>query len=64
MQVKSVPAGFAVGYYGAYVTKHPTDLAVVSCGYTDGYLRLLGNTGDVLVRGKRRRVAAHGSLLV
>ena len=62
MQVKSVPAGFAVGYYGAYVTEQPTDLAVVSCGYTDGYLRLLGNTGDVLVGGKRRRVAGRVSM--
>lgn len=62
MQVKSVPAGFAVGYYGAYVTDRPTDIAVVSCGYTDGYLRLLGNTGDVLVRGKRRRVAGRVSM--
>lgn len=62
MQVKSVPAGFPVGYYGAYVTDRPTDIAVVSCGYTDGYLRLLGNTGDVLVRGKRRRVAGRVSM--
>lgn len=62
MQVKSVPAGFPVGYYGAYVTERPTDLAVVSCGYTDGYLRLLGNTGDVLIGGKRRRVAGRVSM--
>lgn len=62
MQVKSVPAGFPTGYYGAYVTEEPTDLAVVSCGYTDGYLRLLGNTGHVLVGGKRRPVVGRVSM--
>lgn len=62
MQVKRVPAGFAVGYYGAYVTKEPTDLAVISCGYTDGYLRHLGNTGHVLIGGKRRLVAGRVSM--
>lgn len=62
MQVKSVPAGFAVGYYGSYKTAAPTDLATISCGYTDGYQRHLGNRGHVLIHGKRRPVVGRVSM--
>jgi len=62
MQVKTVPAGFAVGYYQSYHTTEETDIAIVSCGYTDGYQRLLGNTGHVLVSGKRRPVVGRVSM--
>lgn len=62
MQVKTVPAGFAVGYYASYKTPAPTDLATISCGYTDGYQRHLGNKGQVLVGGKRRPVVGRVSM--
>lgn len=72
VQVRDVPAGFPVGYYSAYRTTAPTRLGVVSCGYADGYNRLLGNvnTGDepqktrgvVLVHGKRCPVAGRVSM--
>lgn len=62
MQVKRVPAGFAVGYYGSYRTGEETDLAVIACGYTDGYQRHLGNKGQVLVGGKRRPVVGRVSM--
>lgn len=62
MQVKTVPAGFAVGYYAAYHTAAPTDLAILSCGYTDGYQRHLGNTGHVLIGGRRRPVVGRVSM--
>jgi len=62
MQVKTVPAGFAVGYYQGYHTAEKTDLAVVSCGYTDGYQRLIGNKGHVLVGGCRRPVVGRVSM--
>ncbi|MGD9612157.1 MAG: alanine racemase [Kiritimatiellia bacterium] len=62
MQVKTVPAGFAVGYYGSYRTPAPTDLATLSCGYADGYQRHLGNKGQVLIGGKRRPVVGRVSM--
>jgi len=62
MQVKTVPAGFAVGYYQSYHTTEETDVAIVSCGYTDGYQRLMGNKGHVLVGGKRRPVVGRVSM--
>ena len=62
MQVKAVPAGFAVGYYGSYKTPAPTELATISCGYTDGYQRHLGNRGHVLIGGQRRPVVGRVSM--
>lgn len=62
MQVKKVPAGFAVGYYGSYKTAAPTELATISCGYTDGYQRHLGNKGHVLIGGRRCPVVGKVSM--
>ncbi len=53
MQVRQVPVDFAVGYYGTYVTREPTTLAIIAMGYAEGYLRTLSNCGHVLIRGKR-----------
>lgn len=62
LQVKKVPAGFAVGYYASYRTPGPTELATISCGYTDGYQRHLGNKGHVLIGGQRRPVVGRVSM--
>lgn len=53
IQVKRVPPGFSVGYYWQYTTPAPTTLATLSVGYADGYNRLLGNKGCVLIGGRR-----------
>lgn len=53
IQVKDVPAGFAVSYGGTYITERPSRLAVLPVGYNNGYLRSLSNRAQVLVRGKR-----------
>ncbi|MBN1270622.1 MAG: alanine racemase [Kiritimatiellae bacterium] len=60
--VKSVPANFPVGYYSTYVTSRPTDIAVIACGYADGYLRTLSNRGHVLIHGRRCPVVGRVSM--
>ncbi|HMP75771.1 MAG TPA: alanine racemase [Kiritimatiellia bacterium] len=62
MQVKRVPAGFAVGYYSTYVTPAPTTLATLAVGYADGYHRALSNKGFVLIRGRRCAVVGRVSM--
>lgn len=53
IQVRELPAGHPVSYYGTYETETRTKLAVIALGYADGYLRTLSNRGIVLIRGKR-----------
>ncbi len=62
MQVKRVPADFAVGYYSTYVTPAPTTLATLAVGYADGYSRALSNKGFVLIGGKRCAVVGRVSM--
>lgn len=54
--VKRVPAGWPVSYGATYTVPAPTVLATISCGYADGYNRLLSNRGEVLIRGQRAPV--------
>jgi len=62
VQVKRVPAGQRVGYYGTYTAPRETCLATLAVGYADGYNRALSNRGDVLLRGRRCRVAGRVSM--
>ncbi|HNR93293.1 MAG TPA: alanine racemase [Kiritimatiellia bacterium] len=62
MQVRSVPAGLPIGYYGTYKTRQPTDIATLAVGYADGYLRILSNKGYVLVHGRRCPVVGRVSM--
>lgn len=62
MQVRSVPAGFPVGYYGLHVTESATRLGVLPVGYADGYHRALSNRGHVLVGGRRCPVVGRVSM--
>ncbi len=57
VQVKKVPKGFSVSYGRKYVTKEEGTIATIPIGYGDGYPRRLSNKGEVLVRGKRAKVA-------
>lgn len=61
-QVRRVPAGSPVGYYGVYVTPAATTLAVIAVGYADGYLRALSNRSHVLINGRRCRVVGRISM--
>lgn len=50
-QVKYVPKGASVSYGGTWTADADTLVATVSCGYGDGYTRLLSGRGRMLVRG-------------
>lgn len=54
---KRVPAGQGVGYGLDYHTTAETTLALVPVGYGDGIPRIAAGRGEVLVAGKRRRLA-------
>lgn len=51
-QVKTIPAGRAVGYGRAFVTEKETEIAVIPVGYADGYSRRLSGIGQVLINGR------------
>jgi len=55
-QVKTVPAGYSIGYGLTYITSKPTKIAIVPQGYSDGFDRGLSNVGEVLICGKRCQV--------
>lgn len=55
--VKRLSAGEPISYGGRYVLQRDTTMATVPIGYEDGYARVLSSRADVLIRGKRRRVA-------
>ena len=56
IQVKEIPPGHGVSYRALFVPGKKARIAVVGVGYEDGYPPSLANTGQVLIRGKRRRI--------
>lgn len=61
-QVRDLPAGTPVGYSGAYRTGKDTRVAVLPVGFGDGYSRAVSGKAEVLVGGKRCRLAGKVSL--
>ena len=55
--VKRVAPGERLSYGQQYLVQRESTIATVPVGYADGYSRLLSNRGEVLIRGRRRRVA-------
>jgi alanine racemase len=55
--VKTVPAGRSISYGQTFVAKQPMKIATVAAGYGDGFSRHLSNAAEVLIGGKRCRVA-------
>ncbi|MCQ2512050.1 MAG: alanine racemase [Lachnospiraceae bacterium] len=50
--LKTLQKGDTVGYGATFTAQHKMQLATVSVGYADGYMRNLKNKGKVLVRGQ------------
>ncbi len=55
--LKRVKKGATISYGKTYVTNKNTTIAILPIGYEDGYNRLLSNQGEVIIRGKRVRIA-------
>ncbi len=53
VQIRKVPAGFAVSYDSTYTTSKETRIGVIDVGYADGYSRKLSNLGFVIAGGQR-----------
>ena len=52
-QVRDMPPGSGISYSRTHVTQHAARMALVPCGYGDGFERLTSNRGAVLIRGRR-----------
>ncbi len=55
--VRRLPAGEAVSYGHTYRLERDSTVATVPVGYADGYRRGLSSRADVLIGGRRHRVA-------
>jgi alanine racemase len=60
--LRDLPPGASAGYGRRLVAEAPLRVAHVPVGYADGYPRLASGRADVLVRGRRRKVAATVSM--
>ena len=56
-QIHKVKAGDTVGYGATYKCDEDTWIGTVPIGYADGYPRCLSNRGEVLIGGRRYKVA-------
>lgn len=56
MDISEVGIGQFVGYGTNYFTNHPTRVAIIPVGYSDGFARKLSNNGKVIIRGQRLNV--------
>ncbi len=59
IMIKSIEAGETVGYGANWSAKTKSVIATVPVGYADGYLRILSNKGQVLVRGSKAPVCGN-----
>jgi alanine racemase len=60
--LRTLAPGESSGYGRRLIAELPTRVATVPVGYADGYPRALSGRADVLVRGRRSRVAATVSM--
>ena len=61
-EVKLLATGESAGYGRRFVAAEPMWIGLVPVGYADGVPRILSGKADVLVRGRRRLVAATVSM--
>jgi alanine racemase len=52
ISIRDVPAGEGVGYAARFITKRPSQIAVINAGYADGVVRSRTNRGCALLHGQ------------
>ena len=57
LALRQCAAGAKVGYNGTFVADTPRTLALLPVGYADGLRRELSSAGEVLIAGRRARIA-------
>lgn len=57
LAIQNVPAGEAIGYGSRFVTKRDSRIAVVACGYADGYPRSTPDGTPTYVEGRIAPIA-------
>ncbi|MGB9872713.1 MAG: alanine racemase [Anaerolineae bacterium] len=62
VRVRTIPAGWGVGYGRTFIPDRPMRVALLPVGYGDGYHRLLSNRGAVLLHGRRAPVLGRVSM--
>ncbi len=55
-QVKNICKGDTVSYGRTFTAKNNMKIATISCGYADGYPRLLSNKAQVLINGQKANI--------
>jgi len=59
VKMKKTAAGEPISYCGNYVTEKETYIATIALGYAHGLPRFLSSAGEVLIGGKRYRIAGN-----
>lgn len=62
LQVRQIDAMTGVGYNHDWRSARPSRIAVVAAGYADGYMRALGNRGEVVIGNHLARVVGRVSM--
>ncbi|TXL82300.1 alanine racemase [Vineibacter terrae] len=62
LQVRQIDAMSGVGYNHDWRSARPSRIAVVAAGYADGYMRVLGNRGEVVIDNHLARVVGRVSM--
>jgi alanine racemase len=57
VETRRIEAGEPVSYSATWIAERSTTVALMPVGYADGFRRALSNRGEVLIRGRRCRVA-------
>ncbi|MCK4809846.1 MAG: alanine racemase [Candidatus Omnitrophica bacterium] len=55
--LKGIERGRSISYGRTYISKRPTSIVTISCGYADGYPWNLSNKGKVIIKNRFFKIA-------